>query len=192
MTSRTGSTCVGAGQGKGRLNVMVKMPLRPVQRAVTGFALRSESSIVNVAGRVARTAIGSGVVKSERRVAVFASDGHVQPDQREKRKPMVEVDLFDPVRLDVTGLALIAELPRMRIRLVASNASRRQRNSRITHMARIAIEVRVRTKQRKHLHLIVVKACACPSGDSVTAPAVGPQSTHMHVFGLMAAVAACR
>lgn len=92
MTARAAQLCVRAGEREARLLAVVELPHTPAVRGVALLAFLSEASLVNVGLFMALHAGRVRYLERPPRVALFAWDRNVQPEKRELRQVVIEVD----------------------------------------------------------------------------------------------------
>ena len=90
--------------------VMIKQPILPGIWIMAGLAVGTESSLVNIVGRVAGVAFILGRAVNRAQMAFLTLNGGMHADQREVAKVMVEEDFIAPAGCVVTVNALLALL----------------------------------------------------------------------------------
>lgn len=100
---------------KGCPAIVVKIPERPVSRAVAGSTIGAELSLMNVFVTMTIDAGFRCIIEARRLVAIRAVRIAVRPDQRERGQSMVKQHIDRPAALVVTLATGLAELILMRI-----------------------------------------------------------------------------
>lgn len=96
------------GQRVVSLRVVIEFPSRPLDRVVTRRAVGTVTAFVNVLLLVARTADGIGVEEGRGRVALYAGEPVMFPQEREISQVVIETNIGFPVRFCVALPAAIA------------------------------------------------------------------------------------
>lgn len=115
MTRVTFNIFVRAGERETGVHIMVELPGSPTARVMTAATLIAERALVHVIFAVTRRASAVGIVERHRRVALRTGNIRVRADQRKTRDVMIEADLCDPARRNMTALTLLAELAEMQV-----------------------------------------------------------------------------
>jgi len=114
FTCRTFVTCravkfvMCAGERELRRLVMVELPNIPAVRCMTARTLFTQATLVTILLLMAAIAIGLGVFKLLREMALLARHGNMQADQRKVAEVVIETDVLMPIVGDVALLALRA------------------------------------------------------------------------------------
>lgn len=126
------------------LHVVVKRPCAPVGRIVAGVALVTEAAAMWVVTSVAGSACRIHIVKSGGRMTPVTFEFAMCSHQRKVCNVMVEVQLRNPARGYVTGLATIPELTFVNIiGSVTGSAAVRRSAAKTVGMAIVAKQITV-------------------------------------------------
>lgn len=115
MAGRALESHMSAVQPEPGLQVVIKLPQRPVDRVVTIATGRAERQLVHVVVAMTIDALVRRVPELRVLVAARALGISMRPDQRETRQAVIESDGLLPIRLAVTITARLSELAGVRI-----------------------------------------------------------------------------
>lgn len=154
--------------------------------AVTFIAERTAMQIIT---GVAGSAVVISIMKRGSFVTLLTGDVGVCADQREARDVMVEPELCNPTRRNMTGFALIPNLTKVHIIVgVAAATGGRQSHIEIARMARGAREAVVTCWQHEARLSFVIEAYGIPFENAVAAATVVAETAFVNVVPTMAGI----